>query len=109
MEEPEELKDIEKRRDVAFNVALGKLLETNGNLETVMQTGEAFGRGLFTDYIKDNTNNWTIEKWFDTTMANILNPLGNKFEFSKISEDEIQSMMSICPLKQNTNEPQVAS
>lgn len=109
MEEPEELKDIEKRRDVAFNVALGKLLETKGNLETVMQTGEAFGRGLFSDYIKENTDNWTIEKWFETTMANILKPLGNKFEFSKISTNEVQSMMSICPLKQNTNEPQVAS
>ncbi len=109
MEELKELRDIEKRRDIAFNVALGKLLDTNGKLETVMQTGEAFGRGLFTDYIKENTDNWTIEKWFDTTMANILNPLGNKFEFSKISKDEVQSIMSICPLQQNTNEPQVAS
>jgi hypothetical protein len=109
MEEPEELKNIEKRRDVAFNIALEKLLETNGKLESVMQTGEAFGRGLFTDYIKENTNDWTIEKWFDSTMENILNPLGNKFESLKISEDEVQSMMSICPLQQNTNEPQVAS
>ena len=109
MEELKELKDIKKRRDIAFNVALSKLLETNGKLETVMQTGEAFGRGLFTDYIKENTANWTIKKWFDTTMENIFDPLGNKFEPLKISNDEIQSRLSICPLQQNTNEPQVAS
>jgi len=41
--ETDEAGEIARRRDTAFNVALGKLLDTNGNLETVMQTGEAFG------------------------------------------------------------------
>jgi len=109
MEESERLNEIEKRRDIAFNVALGKLLETNGKLETIMQTGEAFGRGLFSDYIKKNTDNWTIKKWFDTTIENIFEPLGNKFEPLKISNNEIQSALSTCPLQQKTNEPHVAS
>ena len=42
-------------------------------------------------------------------MENIFDPLGNKFESSKISKDEVQSILSICPLQQNTNETQVAS
>lgn len=109
MEELEEAEDIAKRRDIAFSVALGKLLDTNGNLETVMQTGEAFGRGLFTDYIKEKPNEWTMEEWFDATVEHIFNPLGNAFTFSKISTDEVQSLLTRCPLQENTNEPQVAS
>lgn len=108
MEDSEGQEDLENRRDTAFDVALGKLLETNGNLETLMQLGEAFGRGLFNDYIKENTSDWTIERWVDTTVEKIFNPLGNTFDFSKISKSEGKSRLTRCPISEKTNEPQVA-
>ncbi|MCK5113000.1 MAG: hypothetical protein KAQ84_05600, partial [Thermoplasmatales archaeon] len=77
MNEPDEVGEIARRRDTAFNVALGRLLDTNGNLETVMQTGEAFGRGLFADLIKEKP-----EEWLSSTVEHVFNPLGNAFTFS---------------------------
>ncbi len=107
--EPDEAGEIARRRDTAFNVALGKLLDTNGNLETVMQTGEAFGRGLFEDLIKEKPEKWTMEEWLSSTVEHIFNPLGNAFTFSEIADDEVKSLMTRCPLHENTNEPHVAS
>lgn len=107
--EPDEAGEIARRRDNAFNVALGKLLDTNGNLETVMQTGEAFGRGLFEDSIKEKPEKWTMEEWLSSTVEHIFNPLGNTFTFSEIADDEVKSLMTRCPLHENTNEPHVAS
>jgi hypothetical protein len=107
--EPDEAGEIARRRETAFNVALGKLLDTNGNLETVMQTGEAFGRGLFEDLIKEKPEKWTMEEWLSSTVEHIFNPLGNAFTFSKIADDEVKSLMTRCPLHENTNEPHVAS
>ena len=109
MEDAEEQEDIETRRDIAFDVALGKLLETNGNLETLMQLSEAFGRGLFADYIKDNTGNWSIEEWIDETVEKILVPLGNTLEFSELTSSEVKTRLTKCLLSEKTNEPQVAS
>ena len=109
IDEEDEAENISKRRDTAFNVAIGKLLDTNGNLETVMQTGEAFGRGLFADYIQEKPNEWTMEEWLDSMMEYIFNPLGNDFTFSKIANDEVKSLLTKCPLQENTNEPHVAS
>ena len=109
MEESEETRDIAKRRDAAFTVALGKLLDANGNLETVMQTGEAFGRGLFADCIKEKPNEWTMEEWLDATVEHVFNPLGNVFTFSNIDAGKVQSLLTRCPLQEKTNEPRVAS
>ena len=107
--EPDEAGEIARRRDTAFNVALGKLLDTNGNLETVMQTGEAFGRGLFEDLVKEKPEKWTMEEWLSSTVEHIFNPLGNAFTFSEIADAEVKSLMTRCPLYENTNEPHVAS
>lgn len=109
IDEADEAENISKRRDTAFNVAMGKLLDTNGSLETVMQTGEAFGRGLFADYIKEKPNEWTMEEWLNSTVEHIFNPLGNAFTFSKIANDEVKSLLTRCPLQENANEPHVAS
>ena len=54
--QPNEVETLLKRREIAFNVAKGKLADRDGKIETVMQTAEAFGRGLFEDFIKK-------EKW----------------------------------------------
>ena len=74
-----------------------------------MQTGEAFGRGLFEDSIKEKPEKWTMEEWLSSTVEHIFNPLGNAFTFSEIADDEVKSLMTRCPLHENTNEPHVAS
>lgn len=101
--------DIAERTDTAFKVALGKLLDTNGKLETVMQTGEAFGRGLFADCIKEKPVQWTMEEWLDVMVENVFDPLGTAFKFSNITSDEVQSFLVKSPLQEKINEPQVAS
>jgi hypothetical protein len=50
--QPDEMETLLKRRETAYNVAKGKLIDSGGKVETVMQTAEAFGRGLFEDLIK---------------------------------------------------------
>ena len=109
IDEPDVIEDITKRRDTAFNVAIGRLLDSNGNLETVMQTGEAFGRGLFEDYIKEKPQEWTIEEWVNSMVECIFNPLGDDFTFSKITNGEVISLLTRCSLQENTNESNVAS
>ena len=81
---PSKFEEISKRRDTAFTVALGKLLDTHGNIESVMQTGEAFGRGLFAEFIQEKPEEWTMEKWLDVTMKNIFDPMGTSFTLSEI-------------------------
>lgn len=107
--EPDGKEGLSKRRDAAFNVALGKLLDSNGNIETVLQTGEAFGRGLFTEIISENSKEWTMKEWLDSTMENIFEPMGNVFKINKIADDEVESFLTRCPLHQDTDEPYVAS
>lgn len=109
IDESELMEDISKRIDTAFNVAIGKFVDSNGDLETVMQTGEAFGRGLFEDYIKEKPTEWTMEDWINSMEEHIFNPLGNSFTFSNISEDKVESVLTRCPLQENTDESQVAS
>ena len=84
-------------------------MKKTDNLETVMQTGEAFGRGLFADFIKDKPSEWTMEEWLDSMVEHIFNPLGNNLTVSKITNDEVKSFLTRCPLQENTNEPNVAS
>ncbi len=104
-----EMEDLSKRRDTAFNVALGKLLDSNGNIETVMQTGEAFGRGLFHDCIKEKPHEWTMEEWLNSMVEHVFNPLGNTFTFSKITNNEVKSLLTKCPLQKFEDESKVAS
>jgi len=107
--EPTEMEDLSKRRDTAFHIALGKLLDSNGNVETVMQTGEAFGRGLFEDCIKKKPKEWTMKEWLNSVVEHVFNPLGNTFAFSKIANDEIKSFLTKCPLQKFVDESNVAS
>ncbi len=115
MEEPlketkfsDETEYLSKWRDNAFNVALGKLLDTNGNIETVLQTGEAFGRGLFAEFIKEKPKEWTMKEWLDSTVETIFNPMGNLFTFTEIDSDEAKSVLTRCPLREKSNEHNVA-
>ena len=86
--QPNEDKTFVKRREIAFNVAKGKTVHNGGKIETAMQTAEAFGRGLFEEFIKDERKEWTIKKWVDPVVKNVFNPLGTGATFTQITDDE---------------------
>ena len=104
-----EVETLLKRREIAFNVAKGKLRDSGGKIETVMQTAEAFGRGLFEDFIKKESNDWTMEKWVEPVVENIFNPMGTAATFTKITKDEAKSLIFRCRLHEESNEPHMAS
>ena len=106
LHKPEE---ISKRADTAFNVALEKLLETHGTAETVMQTGEAFGRGLFAEFIQEKPEVWTMKEWLDVITETILEPMGNSFTLAEVETDKARSLMTQCSLQEKIDETHVAS
>ena len=104
---PDEVDLLLKRRETAFNVAKGKLADSGGKIETVMQTAEAFGRGLFEDFIKRESEHWTMEKWVKPTVENIFKPMGTAVTFTKITDNEAKSLIFKWPLHEESNEIQV--
>jgi len=102
--QPREINDtILKRREQAFHIAMGKLKEHN-NPETVMQTAEAFGRGLFSDFIQEKPTRWTMEEWIKPVVEKIFNPMGTAATFTKITEEEAKSVVFRCPIQQKSKE-----
>jgi len=101
--------EISKRRDTAFSVALGKLLDTHGNTESIMQTGEAFGRGLFAEFMQEKPDEWTMKEWLDVAMEHIFNPMGTSFTLAEIENDGARSLMTQCLLHENSEELHAAS
>ena len=90
---------ITKWRDSAFQTALDKLQETHGNAESVMRTGEAFGRGLFAQQLQKRSPEWTIDKWLQATDEEVFKPLGTEFTFTDISHDAAKILMKRDPLR----------
>jgi hypothetical protein len=108
----EDLSDEEqigKWRDSAFHAALEKLQAEHGNTETVIRTGEAFGRGLYTCRVKEKSLDWTIKGWREIIEEEVFKPLGTEFTFTKISHDVATTFMNRDPLKQMHKESTVAS
>jgi len=98
-----------KWRDSAFHAAVEKLQETQGNAETVMQTGEAFGRGLFAQQVQELSPELTITRWLEKTEEDVFKPLGTEFTFTKISEDTATTFLNRDPLNNRLKEDTVAS
>ena len=107
--QPNEVETLLKRRETAFNVAKGKLVDSNGNIEIAMQTAEAFGRGLFAEYIKEKPEEWTMKDWLESTAKQIFNPMGTGATFTEITDDKARSLMFRCLLHEESNEPHMAS
>jgi len=108
-EDLSEEEQIAKWRDSAFHAALEKLQAEHGNTETVIQTGEAFGRGIYASRIKEKSLDWTIKGWRETIEEDVFKPLGTEFTFTKISQDVATTFMNRDPLKQMHKESTVAS
>lgn len=105
---PDEVEALLKRRETAFNVAKGKLADS-GKIETVMQTAEAFGRGLFQDFIKEESDHWTMEKWAKPVVENIFSPMGTAVNFTKLTVGEAKSLVFKWPLHKESKEMQIGS
>jgi len=84
---------ISRWRDTAFTAAIDKFQKTKGNPETVMQTGEAFGRGLFSEYLQEHSTGWTMKKWFDVT-DRVLTPMGLPLECMEITSENATSIVT---------------
>jgi hypothetical protein len=108
-EKTSNLEQIMKWRESAFQAAVQKLQETQGDTETVMRTGEAFGRSLFTQQLKKQSAEWTIKKWVELTEEDVFKPLGTEFTFTRISEDGATTYLNRDPLKQFSKEKVAAS
>jgi hypothetical protein len=108
-EDLSEEEPIAKWRDSAFHAALEKLQSEHGNTETVIQTGEAFGRGLYACRVKEKSLDWTIKEWREILEEDVCKPLGTEFTFTKISHDVATTFMNRDPLKQIHKESTVAS
>lgn len=78
---------IVKWRDSAFTAAVDKFVKTNNKAETVMQTGEAFGRGLFTELLGHTAKQWTIKQWLDITTSQVLTPIGTPLKCTTLTQE----------------------
>ena len=107
--QPNEIENILDKREAAFNIAKEKLASEPGKIETAMQIAEAFGRGLFEEFIKKNSDEWTMEKWVKPIVGNIFNPMGTTATFTKITGDEAKSLIFRCQLHEDSKEPHIAS
>jgi hypothetical protein len=100
---------ITRWRNTAFNVALNKLIHSNGNPETVMQTGEAFGRGLFSQLSFEKLHSWTIPHWTEHIAHKILTRLGQDVNIQSCNEVEATLSIQKCELCDQTEEPHIAT
>jgi len=91
--QPNETEKILKRRSVALNIAKGKIEDTGGKIETAIQTAEAFGRGLFEEFIRKESKEWTMDQWIEPVVKKIFNPMGTAATFTEITEDEAKSFV----------------
>ena len=108
-EEVSDTKLLTKWRDSAFQVALEKFHESHGDTETVMQVGEAFGRGLFSQKIHEKNSDWSLGEWLEKTEEDVFKPLGTEFTFTKISQDAATIFLDRDPLNKVSKESTVAS
>ncbi len=100
---------IELWQQSAFDAAVEKLQAGYGNPDTVMRMGEAFGRGLFAQHIKDKTSTWTIKDWIAEIQKEVYKPLGTEFTFTKITPNVATTFMNRNPLVKTTHYPIAAS
>ncbi|MFH1100710.1 MAG: hypothetical protein V1726_01570 [Methanobacteriota archaeon] len=107
--QPHELKSIMRRAETALDVAKVKFFESHGNIELVMQTAEAFGRGLYAEFIKKKPKEWTMKQWLEATTKDVLNPLGTGATFTRITEKEAQSFMFRSLLQEKSENQEMAS
>jgi len=101
--------ELRARIETAFHVAVEKLCMDFGSAETVMQTGEAFGRGVFSDLLRDKTEDWTLDTWIAMTTQLIFNPLGDSCTIADLDETQARTIMTHGALQHKTEEQELVS
>jgi hypothetical protein len=101
---PSEQEQLTDWQQSAFHAALEKLQSGHGNPDSVMRMGEAFGRGLFAQRIKEKAQDWTMKEWLMEIEKDVCGPLGTEFTFTKISHDVATTFMNRNPLAQTSQE-----
>jgi hypothetical protein len=96
-------------RDSAFHAAVEKLSGEHGNADSIMRTGEAFGRGLYAQRVKEKSPDWDIKEWLREMEKDVFIPLGTEFTFTKISHDVATTFMNRDPLLHLSQDSAVAS
>lgn len=93
----------------AFQAAVEKLQTEHGNPDTVLRMGEAFGRGLYAQRLKEKSPDWTLKEWVEELQNDVCKPLGTEFTFTKVSPDVATTFMNRNPLTVATQEHNAAS
>lgn len=96
-------------RDSAFEAAVDHLQKEHGNADTVIRMGEAFGRGLFAQKLKEKSAEWTIKEWLQETEKDVFKPLGSEFTFTRVTHDVATTFMDRNPVKQKPSDSTVES
>lgn len=92
----------------AFQAALEQLKTGHGTPDSVMRMGEAFGRGLFAERIKEKSPDWTMKQWLQEIEKDVCEPLGTEFTFTKVSPDVVTTFMNRNPLAQKSQDQTAA-
>jgi hypothetical protein len=106
---PSQKEQLAAWQESAFQAALEKLRTGHGNPDSVMRMGEAFGRGLFAQRIKEQSPDWTMKQWLQLIEKDVCEPLGTEFTFTKISPDVATTFLNRNPLAQKSTEHTAAS
>lgn len=108
---PKEIKELIERKRIALKIAKQKMINSGGKIENAMQIAEAFGRGLYEDFIKiDDLDQWTIKEWIKPLIEHIFNPLGTGATFTRISNEEANTLVfRYMSLKEEQKEPYLSS
>ena len=101
--------EIPKRLETAFSVAIRKLSMTQGNIESVLQTGEAFGRGLFTEFMQERNEEWDIKEWLEKTIETLFRPMGASFALAELDHNKARTLMTQCLLDKKSDESHIVS
>ncbi len=93
---PDNASGLQSWRDSAFAAAMAKFQASHGNAEAVLQTGEAFGRAIFSNHLADTTDR-DLEQWC-AEVSNLLAPLGDSFALTSARHDVVATFLRRNPL-----------
>lgn len=96
-------------RQSAFTAAMEKLQDEHQDPDSVMRMGEAFGRGLFAQRIKEKAPDWTLKEWLKELEKDVWRPMGTEFTFTKISHDVATTFLNRNPLAHSSQEQSASS
>ena len=107
-DEPSREDHLPQWQQSAFNAALEKLHAEHGTPDTVMRTGEAFGRGLFAQRLKKKKPEWTIKDWIQEIQEDVYKPLWTEFTFTKLSNNVATTFINRNPHVQSSQDQAAA-